>query len=190
MITNERQYKITKAQVRKFDEARAAHAKRDPSPDVDPRIHAAMGDAIESQADELRDQIREYENLREGRVKRCKVESLRDIPPALIQVRIASHMTQKGLANKMGVAEQQVQRWESTGYSGVSFERLQDVADVLDVRLGKIVTFPTASKKRVNVGKVGTPAKSRARATASARSAAKRTSRARAGRSARASRGR
>jgi HTH-type transcriptional regulator/antitoxin HigA len=173
MITNERQYRISNAQLRKFDEALAAQAKRDPSPGVDPRIHAAMGDAIESQADELRDQIREYEDLREGRIKRRKLDSLRDIPTTLIEVRIASHTTQKGLGNKLGVAEQQVQRWESTGYAGVGFERLQEVADVLDVKLGKTVTFPKP-KKQVTVGKVGKvggPKRATSRASASARSA-------------------
>jgi HTH-type transcriptional regulator/antitoxin HigA len=141
MITNERQYKITKAQVRKFDEATAAQARRDRNPEVDPRIHAAMSQALRSEAEELRRQLREYERLRAGRVKRRTLRSLTDLPRAIIEARIAGRVTQKGLADRLGVAEQQVQRWEATNYAGVSVERIQDVADALNVRITENVSF-------------------------------------------------
>lgn len=112
MITNERQYRITKAQLKRFDEAATAQASRDRDPGVDPRIHAAMGAALRSEADELRRKLRAYEQLRAGRVKRRTLRSLKDVPTAIIEARIAGRVTQKGLADRLGVAEQQVQRWK------------------------------------------------------------------------------
>jgi DNA-binding Xre family transcriptional regulator len=146
MITNERQYRITKAQLKKFDEARANQRERTADPDVDPRIHAAMDDALKSEADELRRQLREYERLRDGRVKHRTVRSLKELPRVLIEARIASRSTQKALARRLGVAEQQVQRWEATEYAGVSVERLQEVADALGAGISEKVTFAPASR--------------------------------------------
>lgn len=141
MITNERQYRITRAQLKRFDEAAAAQAARDPSPDIDPRIHAAMGDAFLSEAEELRRQLYEYEQLRSGEIKARSLGSLTDLPRALIEARIAGHVTQKQLAERLGLAEQQIQRWESTDYAGVGIERMQNVADALGARITEKVSF-------------------------------------------------
>jgi len=72
---------------------------------------------------------------------------------ATIQARIASRVTQKTLAGRLGVAEQQVQRWEATDYSGVSVSRVQEVVDALDVRVTETIDFAparaaAATKKR------------------------------------------
>lgn len=162
MITNERQYRIAKAQLKKFDEAITAQAGRDRSLDVSPRIHAAMGDALKSEADELRRQLREYERLREGQVKGRTLRSLKDLPHTLIEARIAAHITQKALANRLGVAEQQVQRWEATGYAGVGVERIQEVVDALGIEVVEKVSFARpASKRAVKTGAGNKPRVSR-----------------------------
>ena len=141
MITNERQYRITKAQLKRFDEASQDQAARDPNPDIDPRIHAAMGDALRSEAGELRRQLHEYEQLRGGEVKVRNLRSLTDLPRALIEARIAGHVTQKELADRLGLAEQQIQRWEATNYAGVGVERMQNVADALGARITEKISF-------------------------------------------------
>jgi len=146
MITNERQYRITKAELKKFEQALADQRKPDVGEDVDPRIDAAMRDALKSEVDELRRQLRAYEDLREGRVRSRTLRSLSELPTALIEARIASRVTQKALAGRLGVAEQQVQRWEATDYSGVSIGRVQEVADALGVRITKKIDFAPARK--------------------------------------------
>lgn len=145
MITNERQYRITKAQLQRFDDDLALHAQRAPSGDVDPRIHQAMGDALASEAAELRVQLERYERLRDGRVRGRAFDSLRELPIALIEARIAANLTQRALADRLDVAEQQVQRWEATAYAGVGLDRLQDVADALGIRIRETVTYSNAA---------------------------------------------
>jgi ribosome-binding protein aMBF1 (putative translation factor) len=143
MITNERQYRITRAQLKRFDEAAEAQTTRDPNPSVDPRIHAAMGDALSSEAEELRRQLHEYEQLRAGEIKARSLSSLTDLPRALIEARIAGHVTQKELADRLELAEQQIQRWEATNYAGVGVERMQNVADALGARITEKISFGT-----------------------------------------------
>lgn len=145
MITNERQYRITKAQLKRFEVDLATHDGRPPSSDVDPRLHRAMRDALASEADELRAQVEHYEQLRDGAITGRELDSLRDLPTALIEARIAAKLTQRTLADRLGVAEQQVQRWEATAYAGVGLERLQDVADGLGVRIRENIIYSSAA---------------------------------------------
>ena len=82
MITNERQSRITKAALTKIEKAIAAHDNGQPPPDVHPTIYEAMGDALRSEAEVLRDQLQAYERLRAGRVKQRTFGSLRELPKA------------------------------------------------------------------------------------------------------------
>jgi ribosome-binding protein aMBF1 (putative translation factor) len=147
MITNERQYKITKAWLKKFEASAAVHEQTPPRPDVHPTIHQAGADALRSEAEALREQLEEYERLRAGHVKQRTLSSLTELPKAIIEARIAAHVTQKGLAKRLGVAEQQVQRWETSEYSGVSVERMQEIADALGVRITETIRFQPARER-------------------------------------------
>ena len=137
MITNERQYAITKAQAAKFREALNAEAPKG----MHPKALKAMRDGTQSQLDELEEQLAEYEALRAGKLTTIKVDSLVGIGPALVKARIARRLTHKALAERMNLAEQQIQRYEATGYAGVSIERLQDVVDALNVRVNEVLTL-------------------------------------------------
>jgi transcriptional regulator with XRE-family HTH domain len=64
---------------------------------------------------------------------------------ALIEARIAARLTQHALADRLGVAEQQIQRWEANGYAGVGLDRLQDVADALGTRIQESVIYSSAA---------------------------------------------
>lgn len=141
MIANERQYRITKAEANKFEQALGrldvVEAHRSAA------MRHVMREAIESQLDELREQLADYEALRSGRVAVLEVEGLRDLPEALIRARIAAHLSQKELAQRMGLREQQVQRYEATRYSGVSLERIHELTEALGVKIREHLTIPS-----------------------------------------------
>ena len=141
MITNERQYRIANAELKRFEDALAAQATSGPGPDVHPRIHQAMMEATASERDELRAQLQRYDDLRAGRVGERTLTSLRELPIALIEARIAARLTQRELAERLSVPEQQVQRWEANGYSGVGVDRLQEIADALQLQVRETVTY-------------------------------------------------
>ena len=144
MITNERQYKITKNQLQSFEQAYAAALATDPPPGVQPLIHQAMQEGLASQIEDLREQVRRFEALRAGEVTGIVVTSLLGLLPALIEARIAAGLTQLALAERLGIAEQQVQRYEATTYAGASIERIQAVADAVGLRIHEEITYDVA----------------------------------------------
>jgi DNA-binding transcriptional regulator YiaG len=141
VITNERQYRISNAELKRFEGALAAQSAAEQSPDVHPRIHQAMLDAMASERDELRAQLGRYDDLRSGRVAERTLNSWRELPIALIEARIATRLTQRDLAERLGVPEQQVQRWEANSYASVAIERLQEIADALQLKVTETVTY-------------------------------------------------
>lgn len=145
MIANERQYRITRSEARKFEQAVAAARGSEPGPDVDPRIHQAMIESLESELAILRDDLERYESLKAGKIKQRGLRSLRELPVVLIEARIAAGLTQRQLSERLGLPEQQIQRYESTMYSGVSLDRLQDVADALGLEIEERVTYAASA---------------------------------------------
>ena len=139
MITNERQYQITKAQVAKFRAALDAPDMKTRA--LHPRAQKALREAAQSQLDDLLAELEDYERLRGGQAKSITVESITELPAALIKARIMRNWTQKELADRLSVAEQQIQRYEATQYKGVSVERLQAVADALKLRVQEVITL-------------------------------------------------
>jgi len=142
VIANDLQYRITRKWVERFEEARAA---ADARPDLHPRARQALRDQYDSQIEELRDQLAEYDALRGGQVRELELRSLTELPDALIRARIAAGLSQKELARRLGVKEQQIQRYEATRYAGATLERVQAVADALGVQLHGRVVLPTPS---------------------------------------------
>jgi len=53
---------------------------------------------------------------------------------------------QKELADRLELAEQQIQRWEATNYAGVGVERMQNVADALGARITEKISFGTPTR--------------------------------------------
>jgi transcriptional regulator with XRE-family HTH domain len=51
------------------------------------------------------------------------------LPGALIRSRIAAGLSQKDLGERLGMKEQQIQRYEATDYSGASFSTLSAVVN-------------------------------------------------------------
>lgn len=141
MITNERQYRITKAQVDRFQEAldRVEEEYRD----QDPILQKAMRDQIESQLVDLLAELEEYEKIRASGGSTLDLRSIEQLPEALVWGRIARGLTQRELGELLGVSEQQVQRDESSGYARASFERIMEIARALGVDVTASVTLPS-----------------------------------------------
>lgn len=145
MIKNERQYRISKGQVAKFRGALET-LKRTPPGALHPVLLKAEHEAMESQLGDLLAQVAEYEALQAGRQRALQLRSLDEIPGALIRARIAKGLSQKQLAEKIGLKEQQIQRYEATDYATASFGRMQQVIRALNLRIRKAVLLEAASK--------------------------------------------
>src|SRR4030095_15697561 len=80
---------------------------------------------------ELEGGLREYVELKNGAVSEISVESLADLPKALIKGRVARGFSQSDLAIELGVRPQQVQRWEAEEYASAAFATLARIAEAL-----------------------------------------------------------
>lgn len=78
-------------------------------------------DIWESRLSELTEEVEEYKSWENGKDLQF---TLKDLSKAVIAMRVASKMTQKDLALKLGVKEQQIQRYEKQEYLTASFERV------------------------------------------------------------------
>lgn len=132
MIGNERQYRITKAQAEKFARALQEATSRSR---VDPLLQKLECDALRSQLHDLEQELREYEMLRSGEESVLTLETFSDLPRALVKARVASGLTQKDLADRLGLKEQQIQRYEATDYTAASVRRLKQVIEALGLRV-------------------------------------------------------
>ena len=141
MITNEREYCSTKAAIKRLEEGLAAADEHRAEQHL--LAQRLVREGIEGQLETLREQVAEYEALRDGRIAVLEADSLAQLPDVLIRARVAAGLTQKALAERLGLKEQQIQRYEATGYAGVSLERAQAVADALGLQNhGRIVLPP------------------------------------------------
>lgn len=136
MITNDRQYKIVKAQAEKFKESLEQLSSNTLEfQDVHPIMIKAQKDAIESKLKELIYDLKEYEDLKEGKIIITEVKSLNELPLVLIKARIANGLTQADLASKIGMKEQQLQKLEADRYESTSLKTLVKIAEHLKIRL-------------------------------------------------------
>lgn len=136
MITNEFQYRNTKSILNDFQdtldelEGTATRATK-------PKLRSIEIAAVRSQMESLSEELADYETLRTGNVKTLFSSSVLGLADLLVRARIVRGWTQAQLAEALGIAVQQVQRYESTGYVSASLSRINDVAQALDIEVSE-----------------------------------------------------
>ncbi len=132
MIKNERQYRITKAQAARFALAlEGLRERRESPPGIHPRIARAQEEAVESQLADLEDKLREYEEVKGGAFAWDALTIVGEVATVLIKARIAQGLSQKDLAMRVGLKEQQIQRYEATDYATAKLSSIKRVANAL-----------------------------------------------------------
>ncbi len=139
-IENEREYRIGGAWLRRFEQS-LEQLRHAPLGNEHPKLRQARLEALKSQIEDLREQMAEYETLRQHRVRSVSVSSLEELPDVLIKARIASGLTQEQLAERMNLKKQQIQRYEATRYASASLERLIEIAKALNIQITAEVVF-------------------------------------------------
>ncbi|RKS78648.1 helix-turn-helix protein [Actinomadura pelletieri DSM 43383] len=142
MIRNERQYRATMRQrnllAQSLDELinRNAALALDVQPDPNApgaQVLELQRASIAGQLADLDSQLMQYQQLQEGQVAATGVSSLEELPDALIRARIAAGMSQRDLAERLGMKEQQIQRYEAERYASASLTRLREITAALGV---------------------------------------------------------
>lgn len=83
--------------------------------------------------EQLQEEVEAYEQMRRGDL--APIENLAQIGRILIGLRIATNVSQRDLAERLGVSESQVSRDERNDYHGITVERAQRIVAALKGRL-------------------------------------------------------
>ncbi|UYO41003.1 XRE family transcriptional regulator [Rhodopseudomonas palustris] len=148
MIKNERQYKLTRSQAQKFETALKNFSELALLRDgFNPILIKAQRDALESQLKSLNAEISTYEALKHGRIRTLSTSDISELGKKFIEARIAQNLTQKELAIRLGMKEQQVQRYEKEHYASASLERVVEIADALGITTQLQLTFDKPNER-------------------------------------------
>ena len=154
MITNERQYRITSAQLEKFRKAMDDFDTKAVIKQTKSKVLAkAELDALRSEYENLSMQLHEYETLKSGTVEILKASNLEELPSILIRARIAKGLSQRQLADTIGLKEQQIQRYEAEEYASANLRRLADIANALGLNISEVAEFRATPPRPINVDK-------------------------------------
>jgi DNA-binding Xre family transcriptional regulator len=94
-------------------------------------------DPVRSFQAQLREEVESYERLKRGEFD--EVRNLQGLGHLLIALRIARGISQRELAERLGVHESQVSRDERNEYHGITLERAARVLDALGAELRSTV---------------------------------------------------
>ena len=131
MIKNEKQYAITRNKRDEFIKSLELVEKSNNN-DL---LNQIMTNSIVSQLETFDREIQEYEKLKNEKPT-VIISSIENIPESLIKARIVRGLSQNDLAKKVGLKEQQIQRYESANYESANFERLLSIAKSMDIHFG------------------------------------------------------
>lgn len=140
MIKTETEYRLTKQRI---EQSKAANIKMreqliEQGLTVE-QIERVMEPTLAFQAQVI-EEVQWYERVRSGDL--TPIHSLNQMGQMLIALRIARGMTQKQLAERLGVAESAVSRDERNDYHGISLERAQRILDALEGQTTIVVNPP------------------------------------------------
>ena len=135
MIKNDKEYAIAKVRRASFERVLSEFdVAAEIEAGVDPAIARAQRDSFSHHLDRLESEIRRYEVLQSGASSAITLDAINELGHCLIQARIAKGWTQKNLAERVGLKEQQIQRYERDLYKTANLRRLSLICQGLSVR--------------------------------------------------------
>src|ERR1700733_12802527 len=142
MIKNERQLRITTSQLDDFKKYLLELEKKEPT---DSNMLAIEEGNVRNQIKELEKEIADYESTWASNEPIPVLQTIAEIPHALIRARISLGLTQKDLAERLGLKEQQIQRYEATEYETASLARIRELINVLNLNLSESASITESS---------------------------------------------
>jgi DNA-binding XRE family transcriptional regulator len=168
MIRNDREHQETlerlKSAKARFSEQQAHLEEMGLTP---AELKRAM-DPLRSFYLQMEEEVEEYERLKRGDLE--PIENMEGLGRMLVGLRIAEGLTQRELAERLGVDESQVSRDERNEYRGIAVERAARILEALHVTMTSVFershrkrksTFRSVTKKKIFGSKKGRAAAGR-----------------------------
>lgn len=134
---NEKEAREARARISRLSEAlHSEHAMEPVVAGLPPEVVSQVSRMMKAERERLTQAVEAYEAAKETQ-KPTALKALVNQEPGLMLIvaRIANGYSQKDLAWRLGVKEQQVQRWEAERYGQISLKNYNRVAALLGVRL-------------------------------------------------------
>jgi ribosome-binding protein aMBF1 (putative translation factor) len=133
MLRNEVEYRNAK---KRLENLRAEVEKRSLAEEREtPGNSRAVVEALNMKIDDIKREIAEYDDLKNGRVSEFEASDLDEFGEMVTKVRIARGWSQADLAEALGTHQQQVQRYERNDWQKINLWRLQEVVEALRLHL-------------------------------------------------------
>lgn len=139
MIRTEADYQEAVKRLRAERARLAEHRTRFADQGFGPDEVEALMEPLECFHQQLADEVKAYERIKRGEF--AAFQNLAGLGQALIGFRIHLGLTQRSLAEMLGVSEAQVSRDERNEYHGITLERAQRILEAMGVQLLSNVEF-------------------------------------------------
>ena len=128
MLKNEKQYKITKKKLAGLHQKIAEMNSKGDGLSLTRQL--VLNSLLDMSAD-MENEIAEYDLLKTNKKNILKSRSLYELPSLITEYKIASGLTQKEFSKKIGMKEQQFQRYEAENFQGISFKNLLKILQAI-----------------------------------------------------------
>jgi len=147
MIRNEKEYKEAVDRIGREKERLGKQEAELKAMGLKPEEIKRALDPMRSFHQQLEEEVQSYERLKRGEFD--EMLNLRGLGQLLVCLRIARGMTQRQLAERLGVHETQVSRDERNEYHGVTLERATRILEALGAEVHSRVELAEAEKAGV-----------------------------------------
>lgn len=147
MIKNEKQYKITKKKLQEIN----AEIDRIKNDKVINPLRAELLLASLLHARKLFEgDLSLYESLRKTNKATLKERVIAELPSIITEYKIISGLTQKEFSEKLGLKEQQLQRYEADDFKSVTFKNLLRFLDAIGLEIRIKETRLNKSRNKIS----------------------------------------
>lgn len=147
MIRSEKEYKEAVDRIRQEKSRLERQENELKSMGLGPNEIERALDPMRSFHQQLEEEVRSYERLKRGEFD--EISNLRGLGQLLVSLRIARGLSQRELAERLGVHETQVSRDERNEYHGVTLERASRILEALGAQVHSRVELPGSKELSV-----------------------------------------
>ena len=137
MIRSEVEYQEAVRRLKEQDQLLSEQEKKLKSMGLGPEEAKRAMDPLRSFRQQISEEVDRYDRLKRGEF--AEVRNLRGMGQLLIAARNFRGLTQRELAERLGVHESQVSRDERNEYHNITLERAARILDILDVEVSSHV---------------------------------------------------
>jgi DNA-binding Xre family transcriptional regulator len=132
MIKNEKQYKITKRKLQEFTEAILKKQSSQGPLSVQDKLIIV---SLQVMREQFENEIAAYEYLKTNTSSLLNERSIDELPELLIEYKVQAGLTQKEFSKKIGMKEQQLQRYEAENFNSISFKNLLKILHAIGLEI-------------------------------------------------------